>query len=84
MPTGLKRSPSGLCDGCEQLSSVLADSVKTIATNAFRNTKALKAIDLKKVQAIGGYAFQGSGLTDLVLPKAWKRLKAAHLRHVLP
>ena len=62
--------PSGLCDGCEQLSSVLADSVKTIATNAFRNTKALKKIDLKKVQTIGGYAFQGSGLTDLVLPKS--------------
>ena len=67
---GIEAIPSGLCDGCEQLSSVLADSVKTIATNAFRNTKALKAIDLKKVQAIGGYAFQGSGLTDLVLPKS--------------
>ena len=68
---GIEAIPSGLCNGCEQLSSVaLADSVKTIAMNAFRNTKALKEIDLKKVQTIGGYAFQGSELTDLVLPKS--------------
>ena len=64
-----------MCDGCEQLSSVaLADSVKTIAMNAFRNTKALKEIDLKKVQTIGGYAFQGSGLTDLVLPESVEKV----------
>ena len=68
---GIEAIPSGLCDGCEQLSSVaLADFVKTIATNAFRNTKALKEIGLKKVQTIGGYAFQGSELTDLVLPES--------------
>ena len=69
--------PIGMCDGCEQLSSVaLADSVRTIAMNAFRNTKALKKIDLKKVQTIDGYAFQGSGLTDLVLPESVKKVES--------
>lgn len=68
--------PMGMCDGCEQLSSVaLADSVTTIAMNAFRNTKALKEIDLKKVQTIDGYAFQGSELTDLVLPESVKKVE---------
>ena len=68
--------PMGMCDGCEHLSSVaLADSVTTIAMNAFRNTKALKEIDLKKVQTIDGYAFQGSELTDLVLPESVKKVE---------
>ena len=68
--------PIGMCDGCEQLSSVaLADSVTTIAMNAFRNTKALKEIDLKKVQTIDSYAFQGSELTDLVLPESVKKVE---------
>ena len=67
--------PIGMCDGCEQLSSVaLADSVTTIAMYAFRNTEALKEIDLKNVQTINGYAFQGSGLTALVLPKSVKEV----------
>ena len=70
---GIEEIPSGLCNGCEQLSSVaLADFVKTIATNAFFNTKALKEIDLKNVQTINSYAFWGSGLTALVLPKSVK------------
>ena len=70
---GIEAIPSGLCNGCEQLSSVaLADSVTTIAMYAFRNTEALKEIDLKNVQTINGYAFQGSGLTALVLPKSVK------------
>ena len=70
---GIAAIPSGLCNGCEQLSSVaLADSVTTIAMYAFRNTEALKEIDLKNVQTINGYAFQGSGLTALVLPKSVK------------
>ena len=74
---GITAIPMGMCDGCEQLSSVaLADSVTTIATNAFRNTKALKKIDLKKVQTIDGYAFQGSGLTDLVLPESVKKVES--------
>ena len=65
--------PSGLCNGCEQLSSVdLADFVTTIATNAFFNTKALEKIDLKNIQTINSYAFWGSGLTALVLPKSVK------------
>ena len=70
---GISEIPSGLCNGCEQLSSVaLADFVTTIATNAFFNTKALKEIDLKNVQTINSYAFWGSGLTALVLPKSVK------------
>ena len=70
---GIAAIPNGLCNGCEQLSSVaLADSVTTIAMYAFRNTEALKEIDLKNVQTINGYAFQGSGLTALVLPKSVK------------
>ena len=73
---GITAIPFGMCDGCEQLSSVaLADSVITIAMNAFRNTKALKEIDLKKVQRIDGYAFQGSGLTALVLPESVKTVE---------
>lgn len=69
--------PSGLCNGCEQLSSVaLADLVTTIATNAFFNTKALKEIDLKNVQTINSYAFWGSGLTALVLPKSVKTVES--------
>ncbi len=74
---GITAIPFGMCDGCEQLSSVdLADSVTTIAMNAFRNTKALKEIDLKKkVQTINGYAFQGSGLTELVLPESVKTVE---------
>lgn len=70
---GISEIPSGLCNGCEQLSSVaLADCVTTIATNAFFNTKALKEINLKNVQTINSYAFWGSGLTALVLPKSVK------------
>ena len=70
---GISEIPSGLCNGCEQLSSVvLADFVTTIATNAFFNTKALKEIVLKNVQTINSYAFWGSGLTALVLPKSVK------------
>ena len=69
--------PIGMCDGCEQLSSVdLADSVRTIAMAAFRNTKALKEIDLKKVQTINSYAFQGSGLTALVLPESVEKVES--------
>ena len=69
--------PIGMCDSCEQLSSVaLADSVRTIAMTAFRNTKALKEIDLKKVQTINSYAFQGSGLTALVLPESVKKVES--------
>ena len=69
--------PIGMCDGCEQLSSVaLADSVRTIAMTAFRNTKALKKIDLKKVQTINSYAFQGSGLTALVLPESVEKVES--------
>ena len=72
---GIEAIPNGLCNGCEQLSSVaLADSVTTIAMYAFRNTEALKEIDLKNVQTINGYAFQGSGLTALVLPKSVKQV----------
>lgn len=74
---GIEAIPSGLCNGCEQLSSVaLADSVTTIAMNAFFNTKALKEIDLKNVQTINSYAFWGSGLTDLVLPKSVKKVES--------
>ena len=70
---GIEAIPSGLCNGCEQLSSVaLADFVTTIATNAFFNTKALEKIDLKNIQTINSYAFWGSGLTALVLPKSVK------------
>ena len=73
---GISEIPSGLCNGCEQLSSVaLADFVTTIATNAFFNTKALKEIDLKNVQTINSYAFWGSGLTALVLPKSVKTVE---------
>ena len=73
---GIAAIPSGLCNGCEQLSSVaLADSVTTIATNAFFNTKALEKIDLKNVQTINSYAFWGSGLTDLVLPKSVEKVE---------
>ena len=69
--------PIGMCDGCEQLSSVdLADSVTTIAMNAFRNTEALKEINLKNVQTINSYSFQGSGLTDLVLPESVKTVES--------
>lgn len=72
---GIAVVPSGLCNGCEQLSSVaLADSVTTITMYAFFNTKALEKIDLKKVQTIDGYAFWGSGLTDLILPKSVKNV----------
>ena len=47
---GITAISIGMCDGCEQLSSVdLADSVTTIAMNAFRNTEALKEINLKNV-----------------------------------
>lgn len=74
---GIEAIPSGLCNGCEQLSSVaLADSVTTIAMNAFFNTKALKEIDLKNVQTINSYAFWGSGLTALVLPKSVKTVES--------
>ena len=74
---GIEAIPSGLCNGCEQLSSVaLADFVTTIATNAFFNTKALKEIDLKNVQTINSYAFWGSGLTALVLPKSVKTVES--------
>ena len=73
----IEEIPSGLCNGCEQLSSVaLADFVTTIATNAFFNTKALKEIDLKNVQTINSYAFWGSGLTALVLPKSVKTVES--------
>ena len=74
---GIEAIPSGLCNGCEQLSSVaLADFVTTIAMYAFRNTEALKEIDLKNVQTINGYAFQGSGLTALVLPESVKKVES--------
>lgn len=74
---GIAAIPSGLCNGCEQLSSVaLADFVTTIAMYAFRNTEALKEIDLKNVQTINGYAFQGSGLTALVLPESVKKVES--------
>ena len=74
---GIEEIPSGLCNGCEQLSSVaLADFVTTIAMYAFRNTEALKEIDLKNVQTINGYAFQGSGLTALVLPESVKKVES--------
>ena len=70
---GITAIPIGMCDGCERLSSVaLANSITMIAMYAFRNTKALKEIDLKNVQTINGYAFQGSGLTALVLPEGVK------------
>lgn len=73
---GISEIPSGLCNGCEQLSSVaLADFVTTIATYAFFNTKALKEIDLKNVQTINSYAFWGSGLTALVLPESVKTVE---------
>ena len=73
---GIAAIPSGLCNGCEQLSSVaLADSVTTIAMNAFFNTKALKNINLKNVQTINSYAFCGSGLTALVLPESVKKVE---------
>ena len=74
---GIEAIPSGLCNGCEQLSSVaLADFVTTLAMYAFRNTEALKEIDLKNVQTINGYAFQGSGLTALVLPESVKKVES--------
>ena len=73
---GITAISIGMCDGCEQLSSVdLADSVTTIAMNAFRNTEALKEINLKNVQTINSYAFQGSGLTALVLPESVKTVE---------
>ena len=73
---GITAISIGMCDGCEQLSSVdLADSVTTIAMNAFRNTEALKEINLKNVQTINSYAFQGSGLTALVLPESVKNVE---------
>ena len=72
---GITAIPNGMFNSCERLSSVtLADSVTTIAMYAFRNTEALKEIDLKNVQTINGYAFQGSGLTALVLPKSVKEV----------
>ncbi len=74
---GITEIPGGMCNGCEQLSSIaLADSVTTIAMYAFRNTEALKEIDLKNVQTINGYAFQGSGLTALVLPESVKKVES--------
>ena len=73
---GIKEIPNGMFNGCEQLLSVaLADSVTTISTNAFFNTKALEKINLKNVQTINSYAFWGSGLTDLVLPESVKQVK---------
>ena len=73
---GIKAIPNGMFNGCEQLLSVaLADSVTTISTNAFFNTKALEKINLKNVQTINSYAFWGSGLTDLVLPESVKQVK---------
>ena len=70
---GIAAIPNGMFNSCEQLSSVtLADSITTISTYAFFNTKALEKIDLKNVQTIDGYAFWGSGLTDLILPKSVK------------
>ena len=72
---GITAIPFGMCDGCKRLSSVaLANSITTIAMYAFRNTEALKEIDLKNVQTINAYAFQGSGLTALVLPKSVKEV----------
>lgn len=72
---GITAIPGGMCNGCKQLSSVaLADSVTTITMYAFFNTKALEKIDLKNVQTIDGYAFWGSGLTDLILPKSVKNV----------
>ena len=74
---GIAAIPNGMFNGCERLSSVtLADSITTIAMYAFRNTEALKEIDLKNVQTINGYAFQGSGLTALVLPESVKEVES--------
>ena len=74
---GIAAIPNGMFNGCEQLSSVaLADSVTTISTNAFFNTKALKNIDLKNVQTINSYAFWGSGLTALVLPESVEKVES--------
>ena len=73
---GITAIPNGMFNGCERLSSVtLADSITTISTNAFFNTKALKNINLKNVQTIHSYAFWGSGLTDLVLPKSVEKVE---------
>lgn len=58
---------------CRQLHSfVLPETVKVIHTGAFKGAINLKSFDFGKVEEIGKNAFEGVGLSSIVLPSSVK------------
>lgn len=62
---------SGAFCECSKLKSIsFPDSLKSIASGAFADATALAAIEFGKgLETIGTYAFQGTAITDLVIPE---------------
>ena len=60
--------PSYSFSGYTTLNKVVAPNIKTIGAEAFNNTKALKEIDLSKVETISNNAFYGTGIEVLDAP----------------
>jgi hypothetical protein len=56
--------------GCVRLGSVNVPRVENVGASAFAGCTALTEIDLSLAQLIGNYAFQNTGLSEMILPKA--------------
>ncbi len=71
---------SSCFEGCEKLEKVVFANgikLKSIGSNAFKNCKNLKSIDLSQVVSysnkshIGSEAFSGTGLTSIIIPNGF-------------
>ena len=70
LPKGLTNIPDYIFAECSSLSDVtLPDSLETIGVSAFANCKSLTSISLPEgLSELFAYAFDGSGLKEMVLP----------------
>lgn len=55
--------------GCTKLEKVVGSAVRVLGMNAFADCKNLMSLDLPLLEGIGDYAFSGSGLTEINMPK---------------
>ena len=70
LPKDVTVVSEGLFYGCESLASVtLHENVTGISEAAFKYCKSLSAIDLCNVKSIDSYAFEGTSIEKIIIPK---------------
>lgn len=70
LPAEVKAIGSAAFIACQALTSVSCDGVEEVGWQAFSYCSALTTVELPETTRIYGFAFMGSGLTSLSLPKA--------------